>query len=105
MIRKSNNLQDIFLNNARREKVSVTIFLVNGVKLQGYITGFDNFVIMLRRDKQEQLVYKHSISTILPSSGFNLTKQIDDEIKKEDDANNSVIEEGISNPSLTKDDN
>ena len=63
---KSANLQDLFLNHLRREKISVTMFLVKGVKLQGIVTWFDNFSILLRRDGQSQLVYKHAISTIMP---------------------------------------
>ncbi len=60
------SLQDLFLNTLRREKIPVTMFLVKGVKLQGIITWFDNFSILLRRDGQVQLVYKHAISTIMP---------------------------------------
>ena len=60
------NLQDAFLNHVRKTKVPVTIFLINGVKLQGVITWFDNFCVLLRRDGQSQLVYKHAISTIMP---------------------------------------
>lgn len=63
---KQGNLQDIFLNHLRREKTPVTMFLVKGVKLQGIVTWFDNFSILLRRDGQSQLVYKHAISTIMP---------------------------------------
>jgi len=66
------NLQDAFLNNIRKNKVSVTIFLVNGVKLQGVVTWFDNFCVLLRRDGQSQLVYKHAISTIMPSQPISL---------------------------------
>lgn len=62
------NLQDIFLNHLRREKTPVTMFLVKGVKLQGIVTWFDNFSILLRRDGQSQLVYKHAISTIMPGT-------------------------------------
>ena len=65
---KSANLQDLFLNHLRRDKTPVTMFLVKGVKLQGIVTWFDNFSILLRRDGQSQLVYKHAISTIMPSS-------------------------------------
>ena len=66
---KAQNLQDSFLNHVRKHKVPVTIFLVNGVKLQGVITWFDNFCLLLRRDAQSQLVYKHAISTItLPAT-------------------------------------
>ena len=60
------NLQDAFLNHVRKAKVPVTIFLINGVKLQGVITWFDNFCVLLRRDGQSQLVYKHAISTVQP---------------------------------------
>jgi len=63
---KGANLQDVFLNYLRREKLPVTMFLVKGVKLQGIVTWFDNFSILLRRDGQTQLVYKHAISTIMP---------------------------------------
>lgn len=66
------NLQDAFLNHVRKAKVPVTIFLINGVKLQGVITWFDNFCILLRRDGQSQLVYKHAISTIMPSQNISL---------------------------------
>lgn len=65
---KSANLQDLFLNHLRREKAPVTMFLVKGVKLQGIVTWFDNFSILLRRDGQSQLVYKHAISTIMPGN-------------------------------------
>ncbi|MBU0670045.1 MAG: RNA chaperone Hfq, partial [Alphaproteobacteria bacterium] len=65
---KPQNLQDGFLNLLRKNKVPVTMFLVKGVKLQGIITWFDNFSILLRRDGQSQLVYKHAISTIMPGS-------------------------------------
>ena len=61
------NLQDQFLNLLRKNKVPVTMFLVKGVKLQGIVTWFDNFSILLRRDGQSQLVYKHAVSTIMPS--------------------------------------
>jgi host factor-I protein len=66
------NLQDTFLNHVRKNKVSVTIFLVNGVKLQGVITWFDNFCVLLRRDGQSQLVYKHAISTVMPAQPIAL---------------------------------
>ena len=66
------NLQDSFLNHVRKQKIPVTVFLVNGVKLQGVITWFDNFCVLLRRDGQSQLVYKHAISTVMPSQPFSL---------------------------------
>ncbi len=67
MTEKAQNLQDMFLNTLRKSKTPVTMFLVKGVKLQGIVTWFDNFSILLRRDGQSQLVYKHAISTIMPS--------------------------------------
>jgi host factor-I protein len=69
---KVQNVQDVFLNNIRKNKTSVTVFLVNGVKLQGIVTWFDNFSILLRRDGHTQLVYKHAISTIMPSLPIQL---------------------------------
>ena len=66
------NLQAAFLNHVRKQKVPVTVFLVNGVKLQGVITWFDNFCVLLRRDGQSQLVYKHAISTVMPAQPFSL---------------------------------
>lgn len=69
---RTGNLQDLFLNSLRRNKVPVTMFLVKGVKLQGIVTWFDNFSILLRRDGQSQLVYKHAISTIMPGQPMPL---------------------------------
>lgn len=69
---KSQNVQDVFLNNIRKNKTPVTIFLVNGVKLQGVVTWFDNFCVLLRRDSHSQLVYKHAISTVMPSVPIQL---------------------------------
>ena len=69
---KSKNLQDTFLNSVRKTKTPLTIFLVNGVKLQGIVTWFDNFCVLLRRDGQSQLVYKSAISTIMPAQPVNL---------------------------------
>ena len=66
------NLQDAFLNHVRKAKIPVTVFLINGVKLQGVITWFDNFCILLRRDGQSQLVYKHAISTIMTAQYVSL---------------------------------
>ncbi len=69
---KNQNLQDVFLNSVRKQKMPVTVFLVNGVKLQGIITWFDNFCVLLRRDAHSQLVYKHAISTVMPSAPLSL---------------------------------
>ncbi len=69
---KKQNLQDAFLNSVRKSKTPLTIFLVNGVKLQGVVTWFDNFCVLLRRDGQIQLVYKHAISTIMPAGPVQL---------------------------------
>lgn len=72
MTEKKQNLQDTFLNHVRKNKVPVTIFLVNGVKLQGVVTWFDNFCVLLKRDGQVQLVYKHAVSTVMPSQPVTL---------------------------------
>ena len=69
---RTQNLQDTFLNYVRKNKVPLTIFLVNGVKLQGVVTWFDNFCVLLRRDGQSQLVYKHAISTVMPGAPIQL---------------------------------
>ena len=69
---KSQSVQDVFLNNIRKNKMPVTIFLVNGVKLQGIVTWFDNFSVLLRRDAHSQLVYKHAISTVMPAQPIQL---------------------------------
>ena len=69
---KSQNVQDVFLNHIRKGKIPVTVFLVNGVKLQGIVTWFDNFSVLLRRDAHSQLVYKHAISTIMPAAPVQL---------------------------------
>ena len=69
---KNTNLQEIFLNTVRKDHTAVTVFLVNGVKLQGIITWFDNFSLLLKRDQHVQLVYKHAISTIMPVQPISL---------------------------------
>ncbi len=76
---KRQNLQDTFLNSVRRTKTPLTIFLVNGVKLQGVVSWFDNFCVLLRRDGQAQLVYKHAISTIKPAQPVQLYEPALDE--------------------------
>lgn len=65
------NLQDVFLNQMRKEKIPVTMYLVNGARISGTIKGFDNFVILMKQENQ-QLVYKHAISTIIPEKPIDL---------------------------------
>lgn len=72
MHERSQNIQDVFLNKLRKGKIPVTIFLSNGVKLQGNISGFDNFSVLLRRGPQVQLVYKHTIATVVPAAPVSL---------------------------------
>ena len=79
---KNQNLQDVFLNTARRQHISVTLFLVNGVKLQGLITWFDNYSILLKRDGHIQLIYKHAVSTIMPATAIDLQEQLPDDTEK-----------------------
>ena len=80
MTDKKENLQDVFLNHLRKNKSPVTVFLVNGVKLQGIVTWFDNFCILLRRDGHSQLVYKHAISTVMPVTPVQLWDDEDSEV-------------------------
>ena len=89
MADKQTSLQDQFLNALRRSKTPVTMFLVKGVKLQGIVTWFDNFSVLLRRDGQSQLIYKHAISTIMPTGNVDLSPIID-----------SVSDNGSKNPVL-----
>lgn len=76
---KNQNVQDLFLNQMRKTKTSVTVYLICGVKLQGIITWFDNFSMLLRRDGHTQLVYKHAVSTIMPAVPVSL---FDDDAEK-----------------------
>ncbi|MBE6445177.1 MAG: RNA chaperone Hfq [Alphaproteobacteria bacterium] len=71
----SQNVQEDFLGNIRDNEISVTVFLVNGVKLQGIITWFDESSLLLRRDGHTQLIYKHAISTIMPSEAIELAAE------------------------------
>ena len=84
MAEKSQNLQDVFLNHVRKSKLPVTVFLVNGVKLQGVITWFDNFSLLLRREGHSQLVYKHAVSTVMPSQAIQLFETEGDAVEREE---------------------
>lgn len=79
--RPQKNVQDVFLNHIRKNKVPVTVFLVNGVKLQGVINWFDNFCVLLRRDGHVQLVYKHAISTVMPAGQIQLFEPAQAEVE------------------------
>ncbi|MBN8531688.1 MAG: RNA chaperone Hfq [Alphaproteobacteria bacterium] len=76
---KQQNIQDVFLNTARKKKVPVTVFLTHGVKLQGVIGSFDNFSMVLKRAGQIQLVYKHAIASIVPSGPLSLHDESEDD--------------------------
>lgn len=89
-------LQDVFLNSVRKAKCQVTIFLVSGIKLQGTITSFDNFCILLSRDGVAQLVYKHAISTIMPAQNVVLYRKSDDA----SDLDGGVEREGSDEPEV-----
>ena len=69
------NLQEIFLTRARKQAVSVTVFLVNGFQLRGTVTGFDNFTVVLDSDGKQQVIYKHAISTIVPQHALSLQEK------------------------------
>lgn len=66
------NLQDVFLNQVRRDKIMVTIYLTNGYQFKGAVKGFDNFTVVLESDGKQNLVYKHAISTIIPTRAVNI---------------------------------
>jgi host factor-I protein len=78
---KFNNLQDIFLTQVRRERRSVTMFLMNGFQMRGYVTGFDAFTVVLSSDGKQQVVYKHAISTIVPEHPIPLIQDRDSEME------------------------
>lgn len=76
---KQLNLQDVFLNQARREKISVTIYLTNGFQFKGYVRGFDSFTVILDCEGKQNLVYKHAISTITPSRPIRILDAVENE--------------------------
>lgn len=73
-MQKTQNLQDIFLNQLRKDRSSVTMFLMNGFQLHGVIKGFDGFTVVLDSDGKQQLIYKHAISTVVPPRPIELEK-------------------------------
>lgn len=74
-MQKTNNLQEIFLTQARKQNVPVTIFLMNGFQLRGNVTGFDSFTVVLNTDGKQQVIYKHAISTIVPLRAISLMEE------------------------------
>ena len=74
-MQKTQNLQEGFLNRVRTERVGVTVFLVNGFQMRGTVRAFDNFVVLLESDGKQQVIYKHAISTIMPSRNVDLSEQ------------------------------
>lgn len=75
MNKPTNNLQDLFLNNARRNKILVIIYLTNGFQLKGYVKGFDNFTVILDSEGKQMMIYKHAISTISPAKPILFTQE------------------------------
>ncbi len=96
MANNQQNMQDVFLNACRKEKQQVTIYLTSGVKLQGLVAGFDNFCVLIRRAAQTQLVYKHSIATIVPAKPLSLYKPEgeDENATSEGDGQPRITSEG-----------
>jgi host factor-I protein len=81
-MQKNYNLQDYFLNQARKDKIPLTVFLMNGVQMKGQVRGFDSFIVIIESDGKQQMVYKHAISTIIPLRHVDMTavsKQDDEE--------------------------
>lgn len=77
------NLQDVFLNQVRKDNVSITIFLMNGFQLRGQVKGFDNYTIVLDSEGKQQLIYKHAISTIIPAKSVNFYQQSQQDAENE----------------------
>lgn len=76
------NLQDLFLNNARKERIPVTIYLMNGVQIKGHVKGFDSYIVLLEgENRQQNLIYKHAVSTIVPGKNINLQNTNQNNIK------------------------
>lgn len=71
----SENYQDTFLNQARKSRTPVTVFLVNGFQMRGVVTGFDAFVVLLQSEGRQQMIYKHAVSTIVPLTPLSLTQE------------------------------
>ena len=72
-MQKTQNLQDLFLNQARRDRQVVTLFLMNGFQMRGVVRGFDSFTVVLESDGKQQLIYKHAISTLVPTHSVDMT--------------------------------
>lgn len=72
------NLQDIFLNEVRKDHTSIVIFLISGYQIKGYVTGFDNYTIVMDSDGKQQMIYKHAISTIIPAKSVNFNKKVEE---------------------------
>ena len=73
-MQKTQNLQELFLNQARREQMNVTLFLMNGFQLRGVIRGFDPFVVIVDSEGRQQMIYKHAISTVAPARALNMSE-------------------------------
>jgi host factor-I protein len=71
------NLQDLFLNQVRKEKVQITVFLVNGYQIKGFVKGFDNYTVVMDIESKQQMIYKHAISTIIPSTQVNFMEGVE----------------------------
>lgn len=83
MVKNGINLQDVFLNQVRKEHTAVTVYLTNGFQLKGQVKGFDNFTVILEGDGKQQMVYKHAISTMIPARSVNM--MLSNEVKGEEE--------------------
>lgn len=72
------NLQDIFLNEVRRDHISIVIFLISGYQIKGFVKGFDNYTIVMDSDGKQQMIYKHAISTIIPAKSVNFNQKVEE---------------------------
>jgi len=81
-MKKSINLQDVFLNQVRKEKIMITVFLISGYQIRGYVRGFDNYTIVVDSDGKHQMIYKHAISTMVSSKEINIEKSEEESEEK-----------------------
>ena len=90
-MKKIANLQDLFLLSARRNRTSVTVFLVNGFQMRGVVHGFDSYVLILHSDHRQQMIYKHAISTIIPQQRVEFYSRREDKLSR---SKETPIEQG-----------
>ncbi len=80
-MQKNANIQDVFLNQARKDRIQLTVFLINGFQFKGYVRSFDNFTVVIEVDGRQRMVYKHAISTIVPDRNIDMFQEETEDIQ------------------------